>query len=221
MTSEIDLASYIEHALLDITTTKEQIRQACAEAEHFRFAAVCLYPCHVKYAAQLLHNKKTSLCAVVGFPTGMSTAQTKLYEASEAVENGANELDLMPNLGLLKQGDLDSFYTEIAQITQEVDKPVKVILEMALLNPNEKQTATEIALQAGASYLKTSTGFFGGATVEDVQLLLSLTKGRVGIKASGGIRTTEQALALIRAGANRLGTSKGAELVSRMQSEHT
>jgi len=151
----------------------------------------------------------------------MSTAQTKLYEASEAVENGANELDLMPNLGLLKQGDLDNFYTEIAQITQEVDKPVKVILEMALLNPNEKQTATEIALQAGASYLKTSTGFFGGATVEDVQLLLSLTRGRVGIKASGGIRTTEQALALIRAGANRLGTSKGAELVSRMQSEHT
>ena len=221
MTPEIDLAKYIDHAVLDFTVTKDRVKQACSEAEHFQFPAVCVYPCHVYYAAELLHNKKPSVCAVIGFPSGMSTTTTKLYEANEAVENGASELDLMPNLGLLKEGELERFYLEIAQITQEAGKPVKVILEMSLLNPSEKQTAVEIALQAGANYLKTSTGFFGGVNLEDVQLLAGLTKGRVGIKASGGIRTVDQALALIAAGANRLGTSRGVELVSSMQAENT
>ena len=217
MNPSIDLASYIDHALLGITTTEQQVKQCCYEADYFHFATVCIYPSAVRYAAELLHNKKTGICSVIGFPSGMSTTRCKLYEATEAVENGATELDLMLNLGLLQGGELEKLHAEIAQIVEETGIPVKAILETSLLSEEEKQQAAEISLEAGVTYLKTSTGLFGVATVEDVQFLSRVTKGRIGIKASGGIRTVQQALDLIQAGATRLGTSRGVDLIKQLE----
>jgi deoxyribose-phosphate aldolase len=216
---EIDLASYIDHALLSIKTTEQQVQQGCNLADYFHFPTICVYPCAVRYAAELLYSKKTGVCAVIGFPTGMSTTNVKLHEAIEAVENGAAELDLMINLGWLQAGELDKLHAEVAQICQETGKPIKAILETALLDDKQKTLAAEICLDAGVAYLKTSTGFFGGATVEDVQLLAKITKGKIGIKASGGIRTLEKALELIQAGATRLGTSSGPELIELLQEQ--
>ncbi len=216
---EIDLASYIDHALLSVTTTLQQVQQGCNCADYFHFPTVCVYPYAVSYAAELLYGKKTGVCAVIGFPSGLSTTNVKLYEAIEAVENGATELDVMLNLGLLQAEELDQLHAEIAQIVQETGKPIKAILETALLNENQKRLAAELCMDAGVAYLKTSTGLFGGATVEDVQFLAKITKGRIGIKASGGIRTPQQALDLLAAGATRLGTSRGPELIKLLQEQ--
>lgn len=213
--SDIDIATYIDHALLNPTATPEQVEQCCAEAERFQFPAVCLYPAAVKQAAELLHGKPTKVCAVIGFPTGATTAAVKLYEAREAVENGAAELDIVINLGWLKAGKSEEIYREIAAICEETGKVVKAILETALLTDTEKRLAAEICLDAGVAYLKTNTGWFGGATVADVRFLYEITQGQVGIKASGGIRTLGQALELIEAGATRLGTSRGVDLVKQ------
>jgi deoxyribose-phosphate aldolase len=215
--SEIDIANYIDHALLDPTATAEQVAQCCGEAERFHFAAVCVYPTAVRQAGELLHGKKIQICTVIGFPTGATTSAVKLYEAQEAVENGATELDVVVNLGWLKVGKSEEIYREIAAICEETGQTVKAILETNLLTDTEKRLAAEICMDAGVAYLKTNTGWFGGATVADVRFLRNITKGQVGIKASGGIRTLEQALELIAAGATRLGTSRGVELVRQQE----
>ncbi|MBZ8179673.1 MAG: deoxyribose-phosphate aldolase [Oscillatoria sp. PMC 1051.18] len=211
----IDLAEYIDSALLNPTATPEQVVHCCSQAEQYKFPAVCLYPSAVRQAAEFLHGKKTKVCTVIGFPTGATTSATKLYEAQEAVEHGAVELDVVINLGWLKAGQTNAVYREIAEICEETGQTVKAILETALLTDAEKRLAAEICMDAGAAYLKTSTGWYGGATVEDVRLLREITKGQIGIKASGGIRTLETALNLIAAGATRLGTSRGLELLSQ------
>ncbi|MGB3693399.1 MAG: deoxyribose-phosphate aldolase [Spirulinaceae cyanobacterium] len=213
--TSIDIANYIDHSLLNPTATSEQIKQYCTEAEQFNFPSVCVYPGAVWQAADLLHGKPIKVGTVIGFPTGATTSATKLYEAQEAVENGATELDMVINLGWLKEGKTEDIYREIADICGATGQIVKVILEMNLLTETEKQLAAEIAMDAGAAYLKTSTGWFGGATTEDVSLLKTITKGRVGIKASGGIRTVQQALQLIDAGATRLGTSRGVSILQQ------
>ena len=210
---EIDIAPFIDHALLNPTATPEQVRQWCEEAEKFHFAAVCIYPSYVRLAAELLHGKAPLVCTVIGFPSGATTSAAKLYEAQEAVENGAKELDVVINLGLLKSGKTEALHREIAEICQETGQTVKVILETALLTDEEKRVAAEICMDAGVAFLKTSTGWYAGATVADVKLLKEVTKGSVGIKASGGIRTQEQAVDLIIAGATRLGTSRGPDLL--------
>jgi deoxyribose-phosphate aldolase len=211
--SNIDLSRYIDHAILHPTTTEEELKQGCAIASRYNFPTVCLYPTAVRQAAELLHNQKTKVCAVIGFPTGMTTTATKLHEAEEAVECGAEELDVMINLGWLKSGKSEAVYHEIAAICNETGKLVKAIIETHLLTNTEKRLAAEIAMDAGVAFIKTNTGWFGGATLEDVRLLQKITKGQVGIKASGGIHTLEQAISLIEAGATRLGTSHGAELI--------
>jgi deoxyribose-phosphate aldolase len=218
--SGIDIANYIDHALLSPTATPEQVEQCCAEADRFRFPAVCVYPTAVRQAAELLHGKPIQICTVIGFPTGATTSAVKLYEAQEAAENGATELDVVINLGWLKVGKSEDIYREMASICEETGRTVKAILETALLTDTEKRLAAEICMDAGVAYLKTNTGWFGGATVADVRFLRNITKGQVGIKASGGIRTLEQALELIAAGATRLGTSRGLDLV-RQQEEGT
>jgi deoxyribose-phosphate aldolase len=167
----------------------------------------------VKQAAELLYGKATKVCTVIGFPTGATTPAAKLYEAQEAVDNGATELDVVIHLGALKVGKTNEVYREIAQICDETGQTVKVILETALLTDAQKRLAAEICMDAGAQFLKTSTGWYGGATVADVQLLKKVTQGQIGIKAAGGIRTIEQALDLVVAGATRLGTSRGPELL--------
>ena len=214
--SEINLAEYIEHTLLKPSAIPEEIQQCCRDAIQYNFPTVCVYPCAVRQATEMLHNHKVEICTVIGFPTGGNSSKVKLYEAQEAVENGATELDVVINLGWLKSGQAERIYQEIAPICEVTGKVVKAILETTVLTREEKALAAEICLDAGVSYLKTSTGWFGGATVEDVMLLKELSRGRVGIKASGGIRTLEQAFALIEAGATRLGTSRGVELMKHL-----
>ncbi len=211
--SDIDIAPYIDHSLLIPTATPEQVEQWCQEAYRFNFAAVCVNPAYVRLVAELLHGKQPKVCTVIGFPTGATTSATKLYEAQEAVDNGATELDVVINLGWLKAGKTDDVHREIAEICEETGQTVKVILETNLLTDAEKRQAAEICMDAGAAFLKTSTGWNGGATVADVRLLKQVARERVGIKASGGIRTIDQALDLIMAGATRLGTSRSVDLL--------
>ncbi|MBD2425124.1 deoxyribose-phosphate aldolase [Phormidium sp. FACHB-1136] len=213
----IDLAPLIDHTLLVPTATPDQIAQWCDEADRFGFAAVCIAPAYVRQARERLHQRPVQICTVIGFPTGATTAATKLYEAQEAVENGATELDVVINLGWLKSGQHDAIHKEIATICEETGQPVKAILETAVLTPSEISLAAEICMDAGVAFLKTSTGWQGGATVAAVQQLAEMAQGRVGVKASGGIRTAEQALALVQAGATRIGTSWGPDLVKQQQ----
>ncbi|MGB3310212.1 MAG: deoxyribose-phosphate aldolase [Nodosilinea sp.] len=213
----VDLAPYIDHSLLNPVATPEQVAQWCAEADRYGFAAVCIAPCHVAQAVDLLHNSKAKVCTVIGFPTGATTSATKLYEAQEAAERGAAELDVVINLGWLKTGKTEAIHREIATICEETGLLVKAILETAVLAPPEIALAAEVCMDAGAAFLKTSTGWQGGATVEVVRQLWEITQGRVGIKASGGIATADQAVALVQAGATRLGTSRGVDLVRQQQ----
>lgn len=183
--NDIDIAPYIDHTLLIPTATPDLIEQWCEEAQRFHFAGVCVNPSYVRLAAELLHNKMPKICTVIGFPTGATTSAVKLYEAQEAVENGANELDVVINLGWLKAGKTDEVHREIAEICEETGQIVKVIIETNLLTDAEKRLATEICMDAGAAFIKTCTGWNGGATVADVRLLKEVARERVGIKASG------------------------------------
>ncbi|WP_071517044.1 deoxyribose-phosphate aldolase [Geitlerinema sp. PCC 9228] len=210
---DIDLAPLIDHSILIPIATPEQVKQYCQQAEQYQFASVCVCPTHVSQAVEWLHGKKPQVCTVIGFPTGATTSATKLYEAQEAVERGASELDVVLNLGWIKTGDSKSLYREIAQICEETGQTVKAILETNLLTNDEKRLAAEVCLDAGVQFLKTCTGWNGGATVEDVKLLHDIARGNIGVKASGGIRTYEQAVRLVMAGATRLGTSRGVELL--------
>ena len=217
LSSDIDLAAYIEHTLLDPMAAPQAIRHLCEEADRWHFPTVCVYPIHVRWAVDCLHRKPTAVCSVIGFPTGASTASVKLYEAQEAVENGATELDVVINLGWLKTGEIDAIHRELADIRAATGQTVKAILETTLLTDAEKQIAAEACLDAGVAFLKTSTGWHGGATVADVKLLSEVARDRIGIKASGGIRTADQAIALIHAGARRLGTSRGIDLLRQYE----
>ncbi|MFE4105293.1 deoxyribose-phosphate aldolase [Almyronema epifaneia] len=210
---EIDIAPLIDHALLEPAATQEAVAQVCYEAERFGFAAVCVYPAHVRQAAELLHNKAPKVCTVIGFPTGATTSAVKLFEAQEAVENGAVELDVVINLGWVKQGETRKLHREVAEICESTGQTVKVILEMSLLTDAEQRIAVEACLDAGAAFLKTHTGWMGGASIADVQRLKQLGGDSIGIKASGGIRNWQQAVELVLAGATRLGTSRGPEII--------
>ena len=215
--SDIDIAPFIDHSLLHPAATQQQIEQWCEEADRYHFAAVCISPTWVRLATELLHGKQPKVCTVIGFPTGATTAAVKLYEAQEAAENGATELDVVMNLGWLKAGKTDEIHREISAICEETGQVVKVILETTLLSDAEKKLAAEVSMDAGAAFLKTSTGWNGGATVADVKLLKEVARDRVEIKASGGIRTVEQTLNLILAGATRLGTSRGVDLLRQRE----
>lgn len=213
--AEIELAALIDHSLLTPWALPEQVAQLCEEADRYRFASVCIAPCHVPQAVEILHNKSPKVCTVIGFPTGAHTTAAKLYEAQEAAEHGATELDVVINLGQLKAGNHDAVHQEIAMIREETGGVIKAILEMAVLTPEEKRIAAEICMAAGAQFLKTSTGWQGGATLDDVRLLSEVSRDRVGIKAAGGIRSAAQAYELVLAGATRLGTSHGVALLEQ------
>ncbi|MEB3342216.1 deoxyribose-phosphate aldolase [Okeania sp.] len=216
---EVDIAPFIDHSLLTITATPEEVSKFCTEADKFRFPSVCVYPCYVKQVVDFLHGKNPTVCTVIDFPTGTTTSKTKLYAALEAVENGASELDVMVNLTYIKTGETDRLHREIAEICEETGKTVKAILEMAFLTEEEKRLVTEVLMDAGVAFIVTNTGWYGGATVTDVKLLKEITKANIGIKAAGGIKTYEQAANLILAGATRLGTSRGLELLNQQNNE--
>lgn len=214
---QVALAPLIDHSLLTPTATPEQVMHWCQECDRYGFAAICIAPTYVSLARDHLQGKSSAICTVIGFPTGATTAACKLFEAQEAVDNGATELDVVINLGWLKSGQSDRLHREIAEICEETGVPVKAILETSLLTPGEIKIAADLCMDAGAAFLKTSTGWQGGATVEVVRQLREISRGQVGIKASGGIRTAEQALLLVQAGATRLGTSQGPALIKQQE----
>ncbi|MGB3403024.1 MAG: deoxyribose-phosphate aldolase [Microcoleaceae cyanobacterium] len=210
---EIDLSPLIDHTFLNPIASPQEIEQYCQQAVRYQFAAVCVYPSYVRYCTEQLRGKSPQVCTVIGFPTGATTSTVKLYEAQEAVENGATELDVMVNLSWIKQRKTQKLYREIAEIVEETGQTVKGIIETAVLTDTEKQLAIEILIDAGATWVQTNTGWYGGATVEDVRLLKQFSKRQLGIKAAGQIRTDQQAADLILAGAARLGTSYSVEIV--------
>jgi deoxyribose-phosphate aldolase len=207
----IQLAHMIDHTLLRPDATAEMVRKLCEEAKQFQFAAVCVNPVWVKTSAELLAGKAVVVCAAVGFPLGANCSCIKVEEARRAVSDGAGEIDMVMNIGRFLSGDYVFVLNDIKRVVDAVPTAqVKVILETCLLNDEQKVAACVIAKQAGAHFVKTSTGFAAtGATVEDVKLMRTVVGADMGVKAAGGIRDYQTAVAMIQAGANRIGTSAG------------
>jgi deoxyribose-phosphate aldolase len=211
------IAGLIDHTALKPDTTKEQIIVLCNEAIEYEFASVCVNPCYVKLCSELLKDSRIKVCTVIGFPLGATTTASKVAEAEEAVKNGATEVDMVINVGALKSGDFDFVRSDIEAVVQAVKGKalVKVILETCLLTEDEKIRSCNICKEAGADFVKTSTGFStGGATVEDIKLMRSIVKPNLGVKASGGIRDYKTAKAMVDAGASRIGASASIAIVS-------
>lgn len=219
--NKIELAHMIDHTLLSPDATEEQINRLCQEAIEYDFASVCISPCYVKLANKILQNENPKVCTVIGFPHGMNSTKIKVFEAKDSIENGAKEIDLVINRGEFLSGNLDYVSQEIKEVVEVADgNLVKVILESSSLNDDQLDQLSKIALNAGADYIKTSTGFVGdGATVHAVrcmkQAVDELGKGK--IKASGGIRTYEQAMLMINAGASRIGASAGVAILKEAE----
>jgi deoxyribose-phosphate aldolase len=211
-----DLSPYIEHTLLKPEATPSQIARLCEEAIHHGFAGVCVNGSHVALAAQLLSGSAAKVIAVAGFPLGAMSRAAKAYEAGDAVQAGAGEIDMVLNLGQLKANHLAEAERDIRAVVDAAGQaPVKVILETWALTREEKISACKLAMAAGATFVKTSTGFgASGATVEDVALLREIVGDHLGVKASGGIRTAADAMRMIDAGANRIGASASVAIVS-------
>lgn len=206
----------IDHTLLQPAATRAEIEKLCDEADKYKFASVCVSPYRVAIAAEFLKNSRVNVCTVIGFPSGAHRAEVKALEAVRAVADGALELDMVMNIGALKDGNFAAVENDIAGVVKAAQvRIVKVILETALLSDAEIVNACRIAERAGALFVKTSTGFAkGGATAEHVKLMRKTVGDRLGVKASGGIRDHETAVAMIEAGANRLGASAGAALLA-------
>lgn len=212
------LAHYIDHTLLKPDATPAQIERLCAEAVEHDFASVCVNPLYVTLAGRLLRGSEVVVCTVIGFPLGATTTKAKVFEAHQAAGHGALELDMVLPIGLLKAGDYVTIAEDIARVAEACHGQraiCKVIIETALLTDEEKVAACLVACHAGADFVKTSTGFAGGgATVADVALMRRVVGSALGVKAAGGVRTRQEAEALIAAGATRLGTSAGVAIVT-------
>jgi deoxyribose-phosphate aldolase len=211
-------AQCIDHTILKPDTTAGDVKRLCAEAREHGFATVFVPSCYIRLAASLLRKSGVKVGAAVGFPLGWAETQTKMFEARQAVKHGAREVDMVMNIGALKSGNYDLVKKDIRKVVGTVGKKVsvKVILETGLLTDEEKVKACELAEKAGAHYVKTSTGTgHGGATVEDIRLMRKTVGDRMKVKAAGGIRTYEQAKALREAGADRIGTSAGVQIITQ------
>lgn len=213
----MNLASYIDHTLLKPDSTKSQIAKLVEEAKEHHFASVCVNPHWVVYCASELKDTPVKVCTVIGFPLGATTTNTKVFETKEAIGNGASEIDMVINVGELKAGNEAYVKADIKAVADAAKGKAltKVIIETALLTNDEKALACKLAKEAGADFVKTSTGFSGGgATVEDVKLMRETVGSEMGVKASGGVRDLEGMAAMIEAGATRIGASAGVEIVS-------
>ena len=213
----MNLAKTIDHTILKPGAEQKDVERICAEAKKWNFASVCINPCWVSLAFELLKDTDVKVCTVIGFPLGAATTASKAFEAEEAIENGAGEVDMVINVGRLTAGDYVYVREDIRAVVEKAGgrAVTKVILETCLLTRDQIVKACELAVEAGADYVKTSTGFStGGATVEAVSLMYETVKGKAKVKASGGIRTYEDAMKMIQAGASRIGTSKGVNIVS-------
>ncbi len=216
--SLIDIARHIDHTLLRPEATDEQVRRLCEEAKEYGFAAVCVNPTYVSLAAKLLQDSSTKVCTVVGFPLGAHLSEIKAVEAEHAIHDGAKEIDMVINIGALKNGDDELVYRDIAAVVDvchDGGAVCKVIIEAALLTDDEKVRACQAARRARADFVKTSTGFGpSGATVHDVALMVQTVQGTsMGVKAAGGIRSLADAKKMIEAGATRIGTSAGVQIM--------
>jgi deoxyribose-phosphate aldolase len=213
------LAGIIDHTLLKCDATKRDLVKLCEEAVQYGFAAVCVNSSNVFFVANLLKESKVKVAAVVGFPLGACTTQTKRIEAQGAVDDGAEEIDMVINIGALKAKDYLTVHQDISTVVQAVlPCKVKVIIETCCLSHEEKIVACALAKAAGAAFVKTSTGFGkSGATVEDVELMRSIVGTDMQIKASGGVRTREDLEAMVKAGADRIGTSSGVSIVTGVE----
>jgi deoxyribose-phosphate aldolase len=213
---EDDLAVCIDHTLLRPEATYAQVEQLCHEAAQYRFASVCINPVHVAACAAMLRGTGVAVCTVVGFPLGATTTAVKVFETRQAVDDGAREIDMVIHVGALKSGDLDAVYEDIRRVGQACgrDALLKVIIEAALLDDDEKVRACVLAAQAGADFVKTSTGFGpGGATLHDVDLMRRAVGDDLGVKAAGGIRDRATAEQMIAAGADRVGASASVKIL--------
>lgn len=215
----MEIGKYIDHTNLKMDATSEDINKLCQEAINNGFETVCVHPCYVPLVKQLLENTNVGICTVIGFPLGMNTPKTKCFEAVEAIENGADEIDMVINVGALKEKDYDYVKKEIEDVRDVLEgKTLKVIVETSLLTDDEIIKMTEICNETFVNYIKTSTGFgTRGASVHDVELMNKYKNDVLEIKASGGIKSYEQMNDLINAGATRIGTSNSIKIVKEME----
>ncbi|KLV27328.1 deoxyribose-phosphate aldolase [Niallia circulans] len=217
----MNIAKMIDHTLLKADATKEQIVTLCEEAKQYTFASVCVNPTWVKAASELLNRTEVKVCTVIGFPLGASTSATKAFETEDAIKNGATEVDMVINIGALKDKNYDLVKEDIKAVVDAAKGKAlsKVIIETSLLTNEEKEIACKLAVEAGADYVKTSTGFStGGATVEDITLMRKTVGPDIGVKASGGVRSSEDTEKMIAAGATRIGASSGVAIVNGLTS---
>ncbi len=214
---ESELARMIDHTLLKPEATKEQVIQLCSEAKNYNFASVCINPSYVLLCSKLLRDTSVKVCTVIGFPLGATSTAVKAFETEHAIRDGAEEIDMVINIGMLKSGDYDYVENDLFAVVTTARRYrslVKVILETTLLTDEEKIKGCLLAKRAGADFVKTSTGFAkGGATVGDIVLMRKVVGSAMGVKASGGVRTRQEALAMVASGADRIGASASVKIV--------
>lgn len=207
----------IDHTVLKADTPLETIKRICDEAMEYGFASVCINPCHVAYCADYLKGSDVNVCTVIGFPLGANTSAVKAFETKDAIANGADEIDMVMNIGALKDKNYDLVRDDVKAVVEAANGTlVKVILETCLLTEDEIKKACELCVEAKADYVKTSTGFSTrGATIEDVRIMKEAVHGKAKVKAAGGVRTPEDMVKIVAAGADRIGTSAGCSLVKK------
>ena len=207
----------IDHTVLKADTPLETVKRICDEAMEYGFASVCINPCHVAYCADYLKDSDVNVCTVIGFPLGANTSAVKAFETKDAIANGADEIDMVINLGALKDKNYDLVRDDVKAVVEAANGTlVKVILETCLLTEDEIKKACELCVEAKADYVKTSTGFSTrGATIEDVRIMKEAVHGKAKVKAAGGVRTPEDMVKIVAAGADRIGTSAGCSLVKK------
>lgn len=207
----------IDHTVLKADTPLETVKRICDEAMEYGFASVCINPCHVAYCADYLKDSDVNVCTVIGFPLGANTSAVKAFETKDAIANGADEIDMVMNIGALKDKNYDLVRDDVKAVVEAANGTlVKVILETCLLTEDEIKKACELCVEAKADYVKTSTGFSTrGATIEDVRIMKEAVRGKAKVKAAGGVRTPEDMVKIVAAGADRIGTSAGCSLVKK------
>lgn len=217
----MNYAKYIDHTQLKPESTREQIDKIISEAKEYDFKSICVNPTHVEYSAEQLKGTDVLVCTVIGFPLGASTKEVKAFETKNAIENGAKEIDMVINIGALKDKRFNDVKEDIESVVTAANgKTVKVIIETVLLTDEEKVKACELAKEAGAHFVKTSTGFAGGgATAEDVKLMKDTVGDALEVKASGGVRNLEDFNRMLEAGATRIGASAGVQIIQGLESD--
>lgn len=218
-----DLAAMMDHTLLKATATPDQIKKICKEAKEIGAASVCINPCNVKQVSAELAGTEVKVCTVIGFPLGANTSEVKAFETKDSIQNGAQEVDMVINIGALMAGDTDTVYQDIKAVVDAAEgTTVKVIIETCYLTDEQKKQACEAALKAGAQFVKTSTGFgTGGANAHDVALMREVVGDKMQIKASGGIHTYDEAMAVLDASADRLGVSASPAILAGAPAEQS